>query len=117
MEQPLEKFIVDKELLKYVRMSSHLYREEIAKQKEARDKEEMCTKNNKLMAAQIKDLEEKKKNFLECARKETAKVEEEILKLQKILDHYSYLTLYIYINITFIYLSVLSLYLYISVIM
>lgn len=86
MNKPLDQFNVNKELIKCVRMSNSLYKEELAKEKAKREKEQDFQKNKRRVTAEIKELTNKKEKILESAQKQAAKLEEEISSYRKILN-------------------------------
>lgn len=83
MDCPLENFVIDKQLIKCARMSYNLYTEDLDKEKKQRDKEEDYKTNRKRMAAELKDLENKKQKMLDSAQKQAAKLDEEIYILKR----------------------------------
>lgn len=83
MNYPLHEFVVDKELIKCARLSNKLYKDELEKEKAKREKEQDNKRNKKIIAIELKELEDKKQKILESAKKQAAKIEEEIYELKK----------------------------------
>lgn len=82
-DKPLIEFEITKNLISNVRMSSTLYKENLAEERKKREKEEQKRKDKKIKETILQELEMKKKKIMDDAIKDSAAIEKEILDLKK----------------------------------
>lgn len=79
---PLENFVISKNLIKDVRLSSSRYKQDLAKQKEDEEKKNKSNREKKRKAEELNELYEKKRKIEENAEKEKAEIDQQIFKLK-----------------------------------